>query len=100
MAHVTKHAVRRTKERLGLPKRTSEKNAEKALKEGIRHKDTSGSLHRYIEALYWRNQTANNIRIYCNNVYIFHDQTLITIFPLPQKYRKIAEKLRKERPYD
>ncbi len=96
MAYVTKHAERRTKERLGLPKRVSAKNAEKALQEGVRHKDTKGGLRCYIEALYWKNQTANNIRVYCNNVYIFHDDVLITLFSLPQKYRKAAEKLWKE----
>ena len=96
MAYVTRHATRRTKERVGLPKRIAEKNADKALQEGIRHKETSGGLHRYIEALYWKNRTANNVRIYCGNVYIFHNETLITIFPLPQKYRKTAEKLWKE----
>ena len=100
MTHVTKHAMKRTKERLGLPKRVSEKNAEKALLYGIRHKETSGSLHRYIEVLYWKNQAANNIRIYCNSVYIFNDDTLITVFPLPQKYRKTVDRLRKERPND
>lgn len=96
MAYVTVHAAKRTKERVGLPKRATVKNAEKALNEGIRHKDTSGSLHRYIEALYWKNQAANNIRVYCGNVYIFHDDILITVLSLPQKYRKTAERLWKE----
>ena len=97
MAHVTDHAARRTKERLGISKRISEKNADKALQMGIRHSETSGSLHRYITALYWKNQTANNVRIYCENVYIFHNDTLITVFPLPQKYRKTASRLQKEK---
>lgn len=97
MARVTDHAARRTKERLGISKRISEKNADKALQMGIRHSDTSGSLHRYITALYWKHQTANNVRIYCENVYIFHNDTLITVFPLPQKYRKTADKLRREK---
>ena len=48
MTRVTNHAARRTKERLGLPKKLSHKNAENALRYGIRHSDTSGSLHRYI----------------------------------------------------
>lgn len=95
MAHVTDHAKQRTKERLGLSKRLAEKNAEKALREGIRHKDTTGGLHRYVESLYWKHQTANNIRIYCNYVYIFSYSLLITVFALPQKYRKTTEKLRK-----
>lgn len=94
MARVTKHAAKRMKERLGISKRTIEKNAEKALRLGIKHADTSGSLHRYITSLYWKEQTANNARIYCGNVYIFHNETLITVFPLPQRYRKTVERIR------
>ena len=97
MAYVTNHAVKRTKQRLGLPKKLAEKNAERALAEGLRHRDTGGSLYRYIESLYWKNKTANNVRVYCNFVYIFHDSLLITVYPLPQRYRKTAEKLRKEK---
>ena len=96
MTRVTNHAARRTKERLGLPKKLSHKNAENALRYGIRHSDTSGSLNRYISALYWKHETANNVRIYCNNVYIFHGETLITIFPLPQKYRKTAARINRK----
>ena len=73
MTRVTNHAARRTKERLGLPKKLSHKNAENALRYGIRHSDTSGSLNRYISALYWKHETANNVRIYCNNVYITYN---------------------------
>lgn len=43
MTRVTNHAARRTKERLGLPKKLSHKNAENALRYGIRHSDTSGA---------------------------------------------------------
>ena len=89
MTRVTNHAARRTKERLGLPKKLSHKNAENALRYGIRHSDTSGSLNRYISALYWKHETANN-------VYIFHGETLITIFPLPQKYRKTAARINRK----
>jgi len=96
MTIVTKHAIQRTKERLGLPKKASDKNADRALQFGIRHCDTRGSLHRYITALYWKHETANNIRIYCGNVYIFHGKTLITIFPLPQKYRKTAMQINRK----
>ena len=93
MTRVTDHAARRTKERLGLPKKLSHKNAENALRYGIRHSDTSGSLNRYISALYWKHETANNVRIYCNNVYIFHGESILTIFPLPQNYRKTEARI-------
>lgn len=57
MCHLTDHAVQRTKERIGLPKRSAEKNAQKALENGIRHCETKGSLNRYITALYWKHTT-------------------------------------------
>ena len=56
MCHLTDHAVQRTKERVGLPKRSAEKNAQKALENGIRHCETKGSLNRYITALYWKHK--------------------------------------------
>ena len=96
MVYVTDHAAKRSKERLGLPKGVTSKNAERALHRGIKHGDTSGSLRRYLDGLYLKRETANNIRIYCNNVYIFHNEMLITVFPLPQEFRKTVEKLRKE----
>lgn len=96
MARVTKHAQRRMKERLGISKRTTLKNAKKALEVGIKHSETSGSLHRYISSLYWKERTANNARIYCDSVYIFHNETLITVFPLPQRYRRTAEAIRRK----
>ena len=97
MACVTNHAIKRTKERLGLSKKLAAKNAERALTEGIQQKETSGSLNRFMEALYWKNRTANNVRIYCDYVYVFHDSVLITVYPLPQKYRKTANMIRKAR---
>ncbi len=97
MACVTNHAVKRTKERVGLSKKLAAKNAEKALTEGLCHRDVGGSLYRYIESLYWKYGTANNIRIYCDYVYLFHDNLLIMVYGLPQKYRKTVNKIRKER---
>ena len=97
MAKVTRHAEKRTRSRLGLPKRAAGKNAERALRDGIRHKDVNGSLRRLVDALYFRNMAGNNIRIYNSFVYIFHDQTLITVFNLPRRYQQAAIKLQKER---
>lgn len=90
---MTQHAVKRTKERAGIPKSAATRNAEKALQFGIQHNETSGSLNRYLTGLYFKHKTANNVRIYCNNVYIFNGAKLITMFQLPQKYRGTAEKI-------
>jgi len=60
MAKVTRHAEKRTRSHLGLPKRAAGKNAERALRDGIRHKDVNGSLRRFVDALYFRNMAGNN----------------------------------------
>lgn len=97
MVKVTRHATKRTTKRLGIPKRATKKNAERALQYGIRHTEARGGLNRYMTALFFRHETANNIRIYCGTVYIFKDEELITLFPLPQKFRKTAEYIKKKK---
>lgn len=94
---ITRHAEKRTRLRLGLPKRSVTKNAENALRYGLTHKDTTGSFNRYITGLYLKHGNGNNIRIYCNTVYIFSGDKLITLFPLPQRYKKIAKSLTEKR---
>lgn len=94
---ITRHAEKRTRLRLGLPKQSVTKNAENALQYGLAHKDTTGSLNRYITGLYLKHRSGNNIRIYCDTVYIFSGDKLITLFPLPQRYKKTARSLTEKR---
>ena len=92
-AVATKHAAKRTKERVGLSKKLADKNAQKALECGIKHSEVKGSLSRYLDGIYLSNRRPNNMRIYQHNVYLFRDATLITILPLPPKYRRLADQL-------
>lgn len=94
---VTNHAKERTKQRAGLPKRAVEKNAERAFDEGLKHSELGGSLRRFVDSLYFQHRTANNIRIYCGNVYLFCGQRLVTVISLPQKYRKSADTIKRNR---
>lgn len=93
--NVSRHAVKRTKERVGLSKKIADKNAQKALDEGITHAEAKGSLSRYLDRIYFTNRSINSIRIYQHNVYLFADKTLVTILPLPPKYRDTVDKIRK-----
>lgn len=94
---ITNHAIDRTKQRVGISKRLAEKNAMRAYESGIKHSETSGSLKRYLDKLYLEHKTSNNVRIYCGNIYIFHGDILLTVFPLPEKYRKTAERIKTKR---
>lgn len=85
---ITEHAYERAKERLSWKSKVLDKMAEKAFLKGIKHKDTKGSLNKYVTSLWFKYKHANNIRIYGENIYFFSDNTLITIYQLPNNLRK------------
>lgn len=84
----TEHAYEKAKERLEWKPKVLDKMMQKAFDEGIQHKDTKGSLKKYITKLWFKHQTANNIRIYGENVYLFYGQTLITLYRIDNKMKK------------
>lgn len=94
---VTRHADRRMRERLGVPRSAVRRVAERAMRDGMCREDFHGSLRRYLDALYYYNETANNIRVWAEKVYIFHDKSLITVLDLPKRYRNRANSAVKEK---
>ena len=88
MVIVTKHAKKRFKQRVGLPKRICLANAEKAFTVGFRHCDARGKAGRYLDKLFLEHRTANNLRVYGQFVYVFKGNLLITIVGLPKSVRK------------
>ena len=91
--NMSNHATDRMSERCGLNKKSSERLSKLALENGISHNDTVGSLNRYLTKLFFYNKTANNIRIYGEDVYIFCDDILITVIPLDNKYKKVVRNI-------
>jgi len=88
------HAKKRMKERLGTNKQAAHRIAVNALNKGITHSDTSGSLKRFMDALFLSHRTASNMRIYNNAVFIFDKmEHLITVIPVPGKYYKSVKKI-------
>lgn len=92
---VSRHGEYRTRKRVGVPKSAVKRLAAKAMAEGITRHDTHGPLRRYLDALYYYNESANNIRIWGEKVWIFSDHTLITVLDLPQKYKARANSIAK-----
>lgn len=98
MCVVTHHAERRTRQRLGVPKKAVRRVADKALTDGLCRAETEGGLKRYLDRLYIRgNGAASNIIIYGDKVYLFDGDILITILNLPARHMKQAARLRKKR---
>lgn len=91
---VTHHGQERTKDRIGVSKKIADRVAEKALEQGIKHGDVKmGNLKRYLDGLYLSHRSANNMRIYNHKVFVFNNETLITILNLPNNLCKVVDKM-------
>lgn len=91
---VSNHAQQRAGERLGLSPGPFLKLAAKALEHGIKHVETSGSLKKHMDGLFLYRGTANNMRIYGEFIYLFCNQTLITVYGLPNEFKAVVSKLK------
>jgi hypothetical protein len=94
---ITDHGLKRGKQRLGLSKQAIQKTAARALAEGVTHAEAVGQLKKYFDKLYFHNQSANNIRIWGDHVYIFRYDKLITVFPMPHTLKNRIKKIMKRR---
>lgn len=88
---ITEHAYKRAKERLSLNKKAFERLALKAYETGIKHSDTKGKLNKYLTSLYMTYKSANNIRVYGENVFLFCSHALVTIYQLTYALRKYTK---------
>lgn len=86
--NISRHARQRMKERCGFSRKTQERMALKAFQEGITHAQSRGRLNKWVTSLYFKNKSANNIRIYGDYAYIFCGETLATVIPVPADIRK------------
>lgn len=86
MAKVTNHAKRRMQSRIGITKGIAQKQALKVLRTGIKHEETLGDLHRWMDAEFLRYRTANNMRYYAGKLYIFDGEVLITVLNANQDF--------------
>lgn len=85
---ITKHAYKRAKKRLRWSKETLNKMAATSLEKGLSHSDCKGRLNRYVTRIWNKNKNANNIKIYGENIFIFRDLILITIYRVPNNIAK------------
>lgn len=67
------------------------------MRDGMCREDFHGSLRRYLDALYYYNETANNIRVWAEKVYIFSDNSLVTVLNLPPRFRGVANEMQRSK---
>ena len=56
------------------------------------HSETTGNLKKWVDSLYFYNETANQVRLYGDKAYIFHNQELITVIQIPQNLVKFVKR--------
>ena len=93
---VTKHAKKRMKQRCGVNKKSVDRIAEIAYEKGLKHSELTGNLRKWVDGLYLKHRQGNQIRLYGDKTYIFHDGRLITVIQIPNNLVKEVGKHRKQ----
>lgn len=94
---VTKHAKQRMMQRCGLNDKSSVRLAEIAYEKGLKHRDLTGNLKKWVDSLYFHNCKANQIRLYGDKAYIFQNKILITVIQIPYNLVKEVVRISRER---
>lgn len=93
---LTKHAILRAKQRMGLNEHSLERIAEKALKEGIPRNSLKGRLRKYVDSLWLAEKNSSNVRLWSEYAFLFTKSgILITILSLPNEMKNYKQYIKK-----
>lgn len=90
---VTKHAKERMIQRLGIPKKSIQRIAEKAYHDGVYRQKTKGRLHKYLTKIAATNSEASNLHLYGDKVFVFNANVLVTVLQIPSNLTKDIRKM-------
>lgn len=92
MITISHHAYHRAKERLGYNPDAFKRLAAQAYCYGISQAEAKGKLRRFIESR-CAEHPGNKPRIYGENIYIFKENCLVTVYQLPADVRASMHKI-------
>ena len=96
--YTSDNARDRIQERCGINKASCDRIAKIAFENGLTHAEATGQLKAYITKVFNRNESANNIRIYAEKIWIFANLELVTVFPIPNNLKSQAiEQLKRKK---
>lgn len=90
---ITKHGEARLKQRCGFCRKSQERMAARIYENGVPREMTKGQLNKWLNRVYSKNTNADGIRVYGDNTYIFCEEKLVTVLPVPQEIRKNIKKM-------
>lgn len=101
---ITKHGSERVRERIGVNKKSTLRQAELALERGLTHSDTKGKLEKWVNSKTLTHKVKGKAfceyRIYNSKLFVFENaesNKLITVIEIPNNLRKIADKINKQK---
>lgn len=94
---ITRHAVVRGRERVGLSLKPFIALAARAFEVGVRQEECAGALGRWLAGIYLSQLKVNNARIYGDHCYLFMGRTLITVIHVPQGLRRTVRAIEARR---
>ena len=93
---LTKHGTMRMRQRIGITKKATQRIAERAFEKGLSRNDAKGAVRKWMDETYSTHETGNNMRIYGDKLFIFNNETLITVLQVPSELSKRANALQKK----
>ena len=88
--YVTKHGKQRIQERVGVGKsdKKIQRAAKIALERGTKHSEIKGAFKKYLDEMYAKHEHGNNVRIYASQIWVFQDNVLVTVKPVPPRFQR------------
>lgn len=88
MLAITHHAYKRAKKRCGLKKKSLYRIATKAFENGLSLDDLNGGLYVWAAGVYCIKHVNPVLRIYGEYLFIIDNYVLITIYSIPNEFKK------------
>lgn len=97
-AKLTKHSKMRSKTRLNVSSNRAKSEAQFAYKRGIRlYEAYDPKLKYFMNTKYYKRSDKCNMIVYNGNLYFFKQNVVITVYPLPDDLKPIAQRIQKEK---
>jgi len=97
--HVSKHAEKRMRKRLGIPKCAVSKEVERAFYNGVTYSQSKGQLRKYFTKIFRKSRSKPLIRVYNHYAWVFAkvykgEYLLMTTYNIPSTLYKLEEAIR------
>lgn len=95
---VTKNGKERMNEKIGIPKKSLERQFKLALERGFQHNETKGNLFKWITKVSLSEKYARKCIVYNNHLFVTdNNETLITVLKIPSNLTKDIKVLTKKK---